>query len=180
LKSGDRVRIDLRRGEVNVLISDTELDTRRRASIDAGGQPDSLAGNWIAGYMASNCSFAPNGPTMRSVSDLTLDANDKGMKMSQDEAPKPTARSIYLRIAMAVVWFFVIAVIVQASMWVIVGIFSGGPTTNFNAAAAEAESAGQAFLRGYWWVLALFVGSFTAVLAWREFLPGTGRYKATK
>jgi dihydroxy-acid dehydratase len=39
LKSGDRVRIDLRRGEANVLISDEELNTRRQALKDAGGYP---------------------------------------------------------------------------------------------------------------------------------------------
>jgi dihydroxy-acid dehydratase len=31
------VRIDLRKGTVNVLISDEELDTRRKALIEAGG-----------------------------------------------------------------------------------------------------------------------------------------------
>jgi dihydroxy-acid dehydratase len=39
LKTGDRVRIDLRRGEANILISDEELDTRRRALKAAGGYP---------------------------------------------------------------------------------------------------------------------------------------------
>jgi dihydroxy-acid dehydratase len=37
LKTGDRVRIDLRRGEVNVLVSDEELSARRRALQAAGG-----------------------------------------------------------------------------------------------------------------------------------------------
>ncbi|HWU01709.1 MAG TPA: dihydroxy-acid dehydratase, partial [Novosphingobium sp.] len=37
LKTGDRVRIDLRKGTVNVLISDEELDARRKALIEAGG-----------------------------------------------------------------------------------------------------------------------------------------------
>jgi dihydroxy-acid dehydratase len=37
LKTGDRVRIDLRRGEANVLISEEELNTRRRALEQAGG-----------------------------------------------------------------------------------------------------------------------------------------------
>jgi dihydroxy-acid dehydratase len=37
LQTGDRVRIDLRKGSVNVLISDEELDTRRKALIEAGG-----------------------------------------------------------------------------------------------------------------------------------------------
>ncbi|NBC36960.1 dihydroxy-acid dehydratase [Novosphingobium sp. FSY-8] len=37
LQTGDRVRIDLRRGTVNVLISEAELDTRRKALIEAGG-----------------------------------------------------------------------------------------------------------------------------------------------
>jgi dihydroxy-acid dehydratase len=37
LQTGDRVRIDLRKGTVNVLISDEELDTRRKALIEAGG-----------------------------------------------------------------------------------------------------------------------------------------------
>jgi dihydroxy-acid dehydratase len=49
LKTGDRVRIDLRRGEANVLISDEELGARRRALQESGGfpYPDSqtLAGN---------------------------------------------------------------------------------------------------------------------------------------
>jgi len=37
LKTGDRVRIDLRRGEANMLISDEELETRRRALEESGG-----------------------------------------------------------------------------------------------------------------------------------------------
>ena len=39
LKTGDRVRIDLRRGEANVLISDEELGARRRALQESGGFP---------------------------------------------------------------------------------------------------------------------------------------------
>jgi dihydroxy-acid dehydratase len=39
LRSGDRVRIDLRRGEANVLVSDEELNTRRRELEQAGGYP---------------------------------------------------------------------------------------------------------------------------------------------
>jgi len=39
LKSGDRVRIDLKRGEANVLISDEELKRRHQALKDAGGFP---------------------------------------------------------------------------------------------------------------------------------------------
>jgi dihydroxy-acid dehydratase len=39
LKNGDRVRIDLRRGEANILISDEELNRRRQALQDAGGYP---------------------------------------------------------------------------------------------------------------------------------------------
>jgi dihydroxy-acid dehydratase len=39
LRTGDRVRIDLRRGTANVLISDEELAARRRALKDAGGFP---------------------------------------------------------------------------------------------------------------------------------------------
>jgi dihydroxy-acid dehydratase len=39
LKSGDRVRIDLRKGEANVLISEEELNQRRQALKDAGGFP---------------------------------------------------------------------------------------------------------------------------------------------
>jgi dihydroxy-acid dehydratase len=39
LKTGDRVRIDLRRGEANVLINDEELAARRRALDAAGGYP---------------------------------------------------------------------------------------------------------------------------------------------
>jgi len=39
LKTGDRVRIDLRRGEANMLISDEELEARRRALEEAGGFP---------------------------------------------------------------------------------------------------------------------------------------------
>ena len=37
LKTGDRVRIDLRRGEANVLISDEELEERRRKLAADGG-----------------------------------------------------------------------------------------------------------------------------------------------
>ncbi|WP_129642055.1 IlvD/Edd family dehydratase [Peristeroidobacter agariperforans] len=39
LKSGDRVRIDLRKGEANILISEEELNQRRQALQDAGGFP---------------------------------------------------------------------------------------------------------------------------------------------
>lgn len=39
LKSGDRVRIDLRKGEANILISDEELNRRRQALHEAGGFP---------------------------------------------------------------------------------------------------------------------------------------------
>lgn len=39
LRTGDRVRIDLRRGEANILISEQELETRRRALQAAGGFP---------------------------------------------------------------------------------------------------------------------------------------------
>jgi dihydroxy-acid dehydratase len=39
LRTGDRVRIDLRRGEVNVLVSAEELTDRRRAFDAAGGYP---------------------------------------------------------------------------------------------------------------------------------------------
>jgi dihydroxy-acid dehydratase len=39
LKTGDRVRIDLRRGEANILISEEELAARRRALQAAGGYP---------------------------------------------------------------------------------------------------------------------------------------------
>ena len=38
LRTGDRVRIDLRRREANMLISDEELASRRRALLAAGGQ----------------------------------------------------------------------------------------------------------------------------------------------
>jgi dihydroxy-acid dehydratase len=37
IKTGDRVRVDLRRGEVNMLVSDQELTARRRALQAAGG-----------------------------------------------------------------------------------------------------------------------------------------------
>lgn len=37
LKTGDRVRIDLNKGEANVLISDEEMAARRKALMDAGG-----------------------------------------------------------------------------------------------------------------------------------------------
>jgi len=37
LKSGDRVRIDLRKGEVNMLISKEEIEARRKALEAAGG-----------------------------------------------------------------------------------------------------------------------------------------------
>ena len=37
LRSGDPVRIDLRRGEANVMISDAELESRRQALNEAGG-----------------------------------------------------------------------------------------------------------------------------------------------
>ena len=39
LKTGDRVRVDLRKGEANVLISAEELQARLKALIDAGGYP---------------------------------------------------------------------------------------------------------------------------------------------
>jgi dihydroxy-acid dehydratase len=39
LKSGDRLRVDLRKGEVNVLLADAELERRRRALEAAGGYP---------------------------------------------------------------------------------------------------------------------------------------------
>ncbi len=39
LKTGDRVRIDLRKGEANVLICAEELQARLKALIDAGGYP---------------------------------------------------------------------------------------------------------------------------------------------
>jgi dihydroxy-acid dehydratase len=39
LHTGDRVRIDLRRGTADVLISDEELAARRRALVEAGGYP---------------------------------------------------------------------------------------------------------------------------------------------
>ena len=39
LRTGDRVRIDLKRGEANVLISDEELQSRRRELERAGGYP---------------------------------------------------------------------------------------------------------------------------------------------
>lgn len=39
LRTGDRVRIDLRRGEANILVSDEELAERRRALQAAGGYP---------------------------------------------------------------------------------------------------------------------------------------------
>jgi dihydroxy-acid dehydratase len=39
LRTGDRVRIDLRRGAANILISDAELETRRRELQAAGGYP---------------------------------------------------------------------------------------------------------------------------------------------
>ena len=39
LKTGDRVRVDLKRGTVNVLLPDGELERRRRALEDAGGYP---------------------------------------------------------------------------------------------------------------------------------------------
>ena len=39
LKTGDRVRIDLRRGEVNMQVSEEEIAARRRALKDSGGPP---------------------------------------------------------------------------------------------------------------------------------------------
>ena len=39
LKTGDRVRVDLRKGEANILISNEELETRRKALNAAGGYP---------------------------------------------------------------------------------------------------------------------------------------------
>ncbi|HEY6644369.1 IlvD/Edd family dehydratase [Povalibacter sp.] len=39
LKTGDRVRIDLKRGEANILITKDELDARRKALDAAGGYP---------------------------------------------------------------------------------------------------------------------------------------------
>ena len=37
LQTGDSVRVDLRKGEVNVLISKEEMETRRQALVEAGG-----------------------------------------------------------------------------------------------------------------------------------------------
>ena len=37
LQTGDSVRVDLRKGEVNVLISEEEMEARRRALVEAGG-----------------------------------------------------------------------------------------------------------------------------------------------
>ena len=37
LQTGDSVRVDLRKGEVNVLISEEEMEARRQALVDAGG-----------------------------------------------------------------------------------------------------------------------------------------------
>jgi dihydroxy-acid dehydratase len=39
LRTGDRIRIDLKTGEANVLLSDEELDARRRALAEQGGYP---------------------------------------------------------------------------------------------------------------------------------------------
>lgn len=39
LRTGDRVRIDLRQGQANILISDEELAQRKQALADAGGYP---------------------------------------------------------------------------------------------------------------------------------------------
>ena len=39
LQTGDRVRIDLRKGEANILISDDEYQSRLKALIDKGGYP---------------------------------------------------------------------------------------------------------------------------------------------
>jgi dihydroxy-acid dehydratase len=39
LRTGDRVRIDLRRGEANMLVSDEELETRRKELEARGGYP---------------------------------------------------------------------------------------------------------------------------------------------
>jgi dihydroxy-acid dehydratase len=39
LKTGDRVRVDLRRGEANILISKEEIEARFKALNDAGGYP---------------------------------------------------------------------------------------------------------------------------------------------
>jgi dihydroxy-acid dehydratase len=39
LRTGDRVRIDLRRGEANMLVTEEELAARRRALLAAGGPP---------------------------------------------------------------------------------------------------------------------------------------------
>ena len=39
MRTGDRVRIDLKRGEANILISDEELQSRRRELEQSGGYP---------------------------------------------------------------------------------------------------------------------------------------------
>ena len=39
LKNGDKVRIDLRKGEANILISEKELEARKKALADKGGFP---------------------------------------------------------------------------------------------------------------------------------------------
>lgn len=66
LRSGDRVRIDLKRGEVNVLLSEDELRRRRKALDDAGGYktPESqspwqeLQRAWV-GQLASGAVLEP-------------------------------------------------------------------------------------------------------------------------
>jgi dihydroxy-acid dehydratase len=37
LRNGDRVRIDLRKGEANILLPDQELEARRKVLAEAGG-----------------------------------------------------------------------------------------------------------------------------------------------
>ena len=66
LRTGDRVRVDLNRGEVNLLISDDELRRRRKALDDAGGYPapanqspwQELQRAWV-GQLASGAVLEP-------------------------------------------------------------------------------------------------------------------------
>ena len=66
LKTGDRVRVDLKRGEVNVLVSEDELRRRRKALDDAGGYPtpasqspwQELQRAWV-GQLASGAVLEP-------------------------------------------------------------------------------------------------------------------------
>jgi dihydroxy-acid dehydratase len=66
LQTGDRIRVDLRKGEVNVLVPQTELDQRRQVLREAGGYPSPASQTpWqelqrgVVGQLASGAVLEP-------------------------------------------------------------------------------------------------------------------------